>query len=351
MSSSKIRHENGWLGVGRYFVLTSLLCTVIAVALWVAGLSEPLWATFVISFSIGYSINALHEILIPRLMDHLPLWSIYITATVLGMLFGLITSAWLITGDPWLFLSSNSALAIGSAMGFIGMGIFVSMSRLAEARVGLARAEAQVEAQQRQMLATQLQALQAQIEPHFLFNSLSNVSGMIRTNPDGAEQMLEHLTRLLRGSLKRTREDRIRLGDEVDILRSYLEIQSIRMGDRLSFDIDVSDEAARVELAPLLLQPLVENAVMHGIDPSEVGGRVEIRATMDADGSLGIEVRDNGVGIQDNAPASGSGVGLANIRDRLRSLYGADARLVLASNDGQGTIARLTIPTPQPASS
>lgn len=336
------------MGAGRYFVLTTVLCTIIAIALWLAGLSDPLWATFVISFSIGYSINLLHEIMIPRLMDHLPLWLIYISATLLGMVFGLTMSAWLITGEPLLFLSSNSALAIGGAMGFIGMGIFVSMSRLSEARVGLARAEAQVEAQQRQVLATQLQALQAQIEPHFLFNTLSNISGMIRTDPDGAEQMLEHLTRLLRGSLTRTREDRIRLGDEVDILRSYLEIQSIRMGKRLSFDIDVSDDAARVELAPLLLQPLVENAVMHGIDPSEVGGRVEIRATTDDDSNLGIEVRDNGVGIRDDAPPSGSGVGLANIRERLRSLYGADARLVLTSNNGQGTIARLTIPTPEP---
>ena len=126
--------------------------------------------------------------------------------------------------------------------------------------------------QEKEFLASQLKFLQAQIEPHFLFNTLSNVVGMIHTNPVDAENTLINLTKLLRSTLERTRDGESTINDEVTLLRAYLDIQKTRMQDRLSYSINVQSECELLTLAPLLLQPLVENAIIHGIEPAESGG-------------------------------------------------------------------------------
>ncbi len=329
----------------RYFAMTSVLCTAIALALWGIGLTSPLWSTFVVSFSIGYSVLVAHEILFRVFRQASSGWLMSISATALGLMVGLGASGFFVSGDPLYFFGSDrGTLFVSAFFGFIGMAIFANMSRLADARAELADAQARNEAQQRTMLATQLQALQAQIEPHFLFNTLSNISGMIRGNPEGAETTLEHLTTLLRATLRRTRQQRTTLADEAEILASYLAIQNIRMGTRLQFDIQMPDNARSIELAPLLLQPLVENAVLHGIDPLEEGGRIDIRAFV-SEGKLRIEIADTGQGLG-KAPNNGKsgGVGLSNVRDRLKALYGEHASLTLESQGDHGTLARLTIP-------
>ncbi|MCR9278574.1 MAG: sensor histidine kinase [Pseudomonadaceae bacterium] len=335
------RGDGSW----RYFAMTTVLCIAIALALWGIGLTSPLWATFVVSFCIGYSVHGTHEILFHVFGQNSNGWLTSISATAIGLIFGLGVSGFFVSGDPLYFFGSDrGTLFVGAFFGFIGMAIFANMSRLAEAKAELADAQARNEAQQRTMLATQLQALQAQIEPHFLFNTLSNISGMIRTNPEGAESTLEHLTTLLRATLKRTREQQTTLADEAEILSSYLAIQSMRMGTRLQFDIEMPTNARSIELAPLLLQPIVENAVLHGIDPLEEGGRVAIQASV-TDDELRIEISDNGQGIS-SAPTkkTAGGVGLSNVRDRLKALYGERASLRLESPGDGGTIARLVIP-------
>lgn len=325
--------------------MTTALCTAIALALWAIGLTSPLWATFVVSFCIGYSVHGTHEVLFHLFGQPSSGWLMSIAATTIGLVFGLGLSGFFVSGEPLYFFGSDrGTLFVGLFFGFIGMAIFANMSRLSEARAALADAQARNEAQQRTMLANQLQALQAQIEPHFLFNTLSNISGMIRSNPEGAETTLEHLTTLLRATLRRTRQEQTTLADEAEILSSYLAIQGIRMGARLQFDIQMPDNAGAIELAPLLLQPIVENAVLHGIDPLEEGGRIDIRGT-EANGNLTIEIRDTGEGLG-AAPAIGKsgGVGLSNVRERLRALYGERANLRLESRHEGGTVATLTIP-------
>lgn len=210
----------------------------------------------------------------------------------------------------------------------------------------LERAEAESERErakavdlQRQAIDAQLRSLQAQIEPHFLFNTLANVVSLIDTAPDKARLMLERLIELLRASLAATRSERTTLGQETALIAAYLDILRIRMGERLSYTISVPPELLNVSIPPLSLQPLVENSIKHGLEPKLEGGSVHLSARA-ADGALQLDVEDDGLGF---SPHPGAGVGLANLRDRISSLYGAKARLVIEEL-ARGTRVRMTIP-------
>ena len=210
----------------------------------------------------------------------------------------------------------------------------------------LERAEAESERErakavdlQRQAIDAQLRSLQAQVEPHFLFNTLANVVSLIDTAPDKARLMLERLIELLRASLAASRSERTTLGQETALIAAYLDILRIRMGERLSYTISVPPELLNVSIPPLSLQPLVENSIKHGLEPKLEGGSVHLSART-ADGALQLDVEDDGLGF---SPHPGAGVGLANLRDRISSLYGARARLVIEEL-ARGTRVRMTIP-------
>lgn len=214
-----------------------------------------------------------------------------------------------------------------------------------EARMLEAQAEARAERLQRveqEALAarTQLALLQAQIEPHFLFNTLSNVVGLIDAQPAAARTMLLDLTALLRTSLARTRKPVVTLAEELDLLRAYLGIMAVRMGTRLAWQIEAAPDATSAWLPPLLVQPLVENAIRHGLEPKPEGGRLTIHCRRD-NGTLDIEVTDSGCGI--GAGLDG-GIGLDNVRKRLSASCGNDASLSLAANAGGGVTARIRLP-------
>ena len=171
---------------------------------------------------------------------------------------------------------------------------------------------------------------------------------MIRSQPEAAERTITDLTTLLRASLKRTRATLASVGDELDIVRSYLSIQKVRMGDRLDWQIDASPDIAAVPLPPLLLQPLVENAVRHGIEPREAGGTVRIDVRRE-NGGLRIEVADDGPGIADpdvagDALPATSGTGIRNVLERLRALYDGRAGLTFETNADGGLTAVLRLP-------
>ncbi len=195
-----------------------------------------------------------------------------------------------------------------------------------------------------QAAESQLRMLQAQIEPHFLFNTLANVHSLIANDAPRAQLMLESFTDYLRGSLGQMRVSDSTLDVELETARNYLQLMQIRMGDRLRFSIEVSEQARKALLPPLLLQPLVENAVHHGLEPKLEGGIVRLFAAV-KDGRLDIRIEDDGLGLHHaRRPArAGSGVALANIRARLCTRYGAQASLVLASLD-EGTRSSLTLP-------
>jgi LytS/YehU family sensor histidine kinase len=185
-----------------------------------------------------------------------------------------------------------------------------------------------------------LALLQAQIEPHFLFNTLANVQSAIDSNPGTAKLILEHLNQYLRASLGRTRRPSATLADEVKVVGSLLAISALRLGDRLRYSICIPEALEGARLPPLLLQPLVENAVKHGIEPAVGGGEIRVDSRQEGD-ALYLRVTDTGMGLRPDSP---EGVGLANVRARLSQLYGDHGRLALYNLNPHGVIAEINLP-------
>lgn len=200
--------------------------------------------------------------------------------------------------------------------------------------------------QRQQLLAAELKMLQAQIEPHFLFNTLANLRTLITLDPPTALTLFDHTNEYLRATLARARNQHSNVRDEFATLHHYLAIMQMRMGERLSFSIECPAELARLPLPPLLVQPLVENAIKHGIEPSINGGSVTLSASA-VGTQLQIRVADTGLGAHSGGGQSHS-VGLANVRERLYALFGLNAGLVLTSNQPRGMIATLTLPLATP---
>ncbi len=182
--------------------------------------------------------------------------------------------------------------------------------------------------------------LQAQIEPHFLFNTLSNVLSLLESDPARGRAMLEDLTRYLRSSLSRTRDRMTTLGQELDLVRAYLDIWRVRMGERLRYTIEVPDKLRDMPFPPMLVQPLVENAVKHGLETKVEGGEILVSVEEHGEGYRLI-VADTGLGLQDDAI---SGIGLANVKERLEALYDGKARLILEDNHPSGLMVTMEIP-------
>lgn len=200
------------------------------------------------------------------------------------------------------------------------------------------------------MHLARLEALRMELNPHFLFNSLNAVAGLVRIGQNGAAvEMLARLGRLLRTTLARDGDLEVELERELELLRVYLEIEEVRFGGRLTVDFDVEEATRRAAVPPLLLQPLAENAIRHGIARRPGPGRLTVSARSD-DASLVLAVRDTGSGEAANGPVreeDRSGVGLANVRSRLAELYGSSAGLTLEADPEGGTVATVRIPSRQ----
>lgn len=224
-----------------------------------------------------------------------------------------------------------------------GFGAYYFTSREMLARARLASEEAQ-----RQASETRLKLLESQLEPHMLFNTLANLRALITTEPDRAVAMLDRLNDFLRATLKASRLDantgQHNLADEFARLRDYLELMAVRMGPRLRYTLDLPEALSHLAVPPLLLQPLVENCIRHGLEPSIGGG--EIRVTARRNGAaLELEVSDTGVGSE---PDPAAGFGLSQVRERLATAYPGQGRLHWRSAPGDGSHALLTLPMPTP---
>jgi sensor histidine kinase YesM len=193
----------------------------------------------------------------------------------------------------------------------------------------------------RQALDERLRVLQAQVEPHFLFNTLANVRELVDTGSAQAAVVLEHLIAYLRAAVPRLHEASGTLKQELELVRAYLEVMHMRMPDRLQFSLHAEPAALDLFCPPMTLLTLVENAVRHGIDPGEEGGRIDVRVQVQ-DGRCRCEVIDSGVGL--GAAGSSLGTGLSNLRERLQLAFGGDAQLQLASREPHGTRALLDFP-------
>ncbi|MBK6470569.1 MAG: histidine kinase [Betaproteobacteria bacterium] len=210
-------------------------------------------------------------------------------------------------------------------------------------RLSAARAEA--EAAQRQAAENQLRLLQSQLEPHMLFNTLANLRVLIGLDSQRAQAMLDHLINFLRATLNASRLATHPLAAEFRHLDDYLALMAIRMGPRLAVQLQLPDAQATLPVPPLLLQPLVENAIKHGLEPRVDGGRIEIAARREG-GLLRLTVLDTGVGLRASAATASTGFGLEQVRARLATLYGTRATLTLEPADltEGGTLATLTLP-------
>jgi sensor histidine kinase YesM len=198
------------------------------------------------------------------------------------------------------------------------------------------------EAVERGAVEARLKLLQAQIEPHFLFNTLANLHTLIGSDPARAQKMLEHLNDYLRATLDAARRDSGTLGEEFALLRGYLEVLAIRMGPRLAFTLSLPEELSGFRIPPMLLQPLVENAVKHGLEPKIDGGRVDVSAEK-VDGSVVVRISDTGLGLGSGA-TKGTGVGLSHVRERVAAAYGPQASLKIEKNPADGVTATVRIP-------
>jgi len=197
-------------------------------------------------------------------------------------------------------------------------------------------------------VAAQLAALRAQVNPHFFFNSLNSIAQLISTDPDKAEECVERLAEIFRYMLTRTQGEFVPLADELKVAEAYLDIERARFGDDLQVREEIDERARTAMLPGLILQPLVENAVRHGISQKIGGGAVHIGAQVEA-GRLRLTVRDTGVGIQAIERIFERGVGLRNVRERLVKLYGPDAEPALSTVLGEGTTVTICIPLALPA--
>lgn len=252
----------------------------------------------------------------------------------------------LVGGDITTFLQSPRR--IGGFIWLAGSGLMVGpllalgalyRRRDAEARSQALAFELERSELERQALDARLRLMQAQIEPHFLFNTLANVRALVETGSPQAAPVLGSLIAYLRAAMPRLQNEAATLGDELSLVRAYLELMHLRMPDRLEFSIDVPDALRSLRFPPMALLTLVENAIRHGIDPSEEGGVIEVVAEASgADGSLRIWVSDSGVGL---SHSMSTGMGLRNLRERLKLFYGANASLQLTENSPHGLRAEL----------
>ena len=219
----------------------------------------------------------------------------------------------------------------------------------AEVKAAQATETAEAESLKRQVVEARMAARQAQVEPHFLFNTLASIDHLIETDPPRASQMQKNLIALLRASMPTMREasggngNGVRdLGRELAVIRPYLEILKVRMEERLTTEIAVPDGLLSAEFPPMMVQTLVENAIKHGLEPKAEGGHLAVKAEI-VPGQLQVSVADTGLGFG-RAATAGTGVGLANIRERLQLLYGNKASLTVAENPAGGTIVTVTVP-------
>lgn len=331
----------------RELLLVAAYNTAIGLFMWVMT-SHDLTTNLIFSHGIGFSISFYFALFNGFKDAGPPGLGVTLVAIPLGVLQGVLIGAWG-SGYPVEVLYRDyprevlGALAAGLLFGLIAAAIFHGRHRLQAERLRRSEQEALA-------ADAELRLLQARIEPHFLFNTLAVAIELIDTAPPQARQMLVDLVTLLRGALTTTRRTEVTLAEELQLVTAYLDIMGIRMGERLRYQLDLPPALHARQLPPLLLQPLVENAIRHGLEPLAAGGCVTLRGGEESDGSWWLEVADNGRGL--NADSSPSGIGLANVRERLRQRYGPAADLSLSQPElgggGGGVCVRLHLPGAQP---
>ncbi|NEX60511.1 sensor histidine kinase [Noviherbaspirillum galbum] len=335
------------------FVITCVIDLVIAMVItYVVHPGGSLWGNFLVSFWIGaFAVTIIDG-------GRLLFWGLgrpsmvpFVFLLLGGMVFsqqaGTYVALSLLGETPERLSRGLGDNVVGYFLITLLVGISITWFFWNRGTVALLRAQAEAEKAraasiEKQALQAQLQMLQAQVEPHMLFNTLANLQGLIAIDPPRAQQLLDQLIQYLRATLSSSRTERTSLAQEFILLEAYLSLMQARMGARLSHALDLPHELGSFKVPPMLLQPLVENAIKHGLEPKVEGGSVSVRARRE-DGMLVLTVADTGRGL--DAPAQdGTRVGVANLRERLQVLYDSRASFTLEPNAPEGAIATLRIP-------
>ncbi len=272
-----------------------------------------------------------------------------ITATFIAILIGATLDRYYGNDlQQTFYLRFQAALVAGLSAGLlyaavVGVVVYLRAQNVAVVNRRLASEKQQSDVS-RQLVETRLRVLQAQIEPHFLFNTLASAQQLAQKGAPDAAKLIGHLVRFLRTSIPSMRDDTAPLKHEFEHITAYLAIMQTRMGDRLSFSVNAAPDVESFALPPALVMTLAENAVKHGIEPAEKGGRIDVKALL-VRGNLVITVADTGVGLAlvENKE-HGSGMGLSNIAQRLQVIYGDAAQVRLEQNAPHGCVATLTLP-------
>jgi hypothetical protein len=287
-----------------------------------------------------------------RLPGWLARWVWQLLGVVVAVPIGALVAYWVTTGDPQFW---QEPLQLTGFMSLCFMGVlfapWVALGAMVRQRDALARHQAltfQLERSEleRQALDARLRLMQAQVQPHFLFNTLANVRALVNAGSAQAPAVLDSLIAYLRAAVPRLDEPTTTLAQELELVRAYLELMHMRMPDRLQFTLHADPAAAGLRCPPMTLLTLVENAVRHGIDPSEEGGRIEVSVTL-REGRCFARVIDTGVGLQH--ADDGLGTGLSTLRERLQLAFGGDAQLRLSGLVPHGLCAEVEFPAQRSA--
>jgi len=332
--------------VFRSLLLTSVFNTLIAVFLAIFEFGDDFLANFIFSQCIGICICSCVLMAYRVLQKVKPMVQLALVASavIIGSVMGAFLGALAAGINPLIYLERHGylirILLLGVMFGSIITYIFTSWQRIeiSEAQIQEERIKRLIS--EKLVAETNLKVLQAQIEPHFLFNTLSNVLSLLDTDPAKAKSMLGDFIQYLRKSISKIRGESTTLGQEIEMTKAYLNIFKVRMGNRLRYRIDLPKHMEDFPLPPMLLQPLVENAIKHGLEPRVEGGEIFICA-QEKGGILRLEVVDTGLGFKEDPE---SGMGLSNIRERLQSLYRDQGRLIIEENQPHGLKAIIEVP-------
>jgi two-component sensor histidine kinase len=331
-------------------ITTTTVLTIYGKFGHLAGDLASIWGhSFFISNSLGFSIKFLGAVaywLFYRRFSHLRFFSImiWLPVVLLGSFLGSEIAFYLVRnifGTRYPTFSDPLYIAYLGGNVILGLMLFVFAAFYFYVKKKLERKT--IEFQQALHLRTksQLSALQAKINPHFLFNTLNAILGELSTDPKKVEKMILNLSGIYHKILKLPEDAEITLQDEIKLVKEYLEIEKMRMGDRLTYRVDLDSNLAKAKVPPLLIEPLVENAIIHGLSPKPEGGEIKIEAIEDS-GIIKISVADNGVGKKE--VDSKKGYGLYSIQERLSLTYGEKARFNIARLPFGGTVVNMEFP-------
>ena len=343
-----LAHMLGWRRV-RIVLIAAFVLSVLLLAGWQASWGM-LFLRLVLLGLVQLLVFGLLERWPPRLPAWLARWVLQVAGVAIVVPFAVAIIYSLTTiGDAVHWTRDPERMG---GFGLIcGMGILVApwiaMSALYRQISGEAQRQAlafELERSEfeRQALDARLNLLQAQVEPHFLFNTLANVRELVDAGSPQASVVLGHLIAYLRAAVPRLHETTTTLAQELELVRAYLEVMHMRMPDRLQFTLHADDAALALACPPMTLLTLVENAVRHGVDPGEEGGRIDVRVRV-RDGRCVATVTDTGVGLDAHA-GDGLGTGLSNLRERLLLAFGGDAQLRLLPLAPHGVCAEVEFP-------